>query len=533
MAVEVISTLKQKNGAAFPIVENSDIKGGIRVVADSTAADAISLHLQEVNLAVFRLDTGKLYRITATGTPPTYQEVLSSGIPVFEDDVAADAMPSHLQHVDSLIYRKDTGKFYIITATGTPPSFQELGGASLDGDVVGQMDSNSVIGIRETGVESWNRSRPDGLELFGEGSGFYPPEYLKSLVLKVQFGVSWRTVGEVQAWYDSSDVEVENPYEFTISYSTADRLTDGTSFATVGGIGNSGILICDPSSQSVTSSEITVSGDVSGSITNSTPSLTVDKIKGNTLNINDSISIADGQALVWDNANTRFVNQYVDVTPFDVNTFSITGSTPALETYESYSLREIRGVADSISSVDLTVAHQYDNRPVSASADDGLSHTVTFTTPFTTATFNTVANLYSGDTESGIGVTKSLTYTMTKGPMTRTKTTSVVFGALVFYGVSNASSYDEAFIEGLSGKVLKTSKSGSFSMNPGSGQYAFICMPVAITATDPSFSVGGFSGGFSKVGSPVSVTNQFGIGMNYHVYRSDNTNLGSIVVTTS
>jgi hypothetical protein len=78
---------------------------------------------------------------------------------------------------------------------------------------------------------------------------------------------------------------------------------------------------------------------------------------------------------------------------------------------------------------------------------------------------------------------------------------------------------------------LQNSKTYTFSINAGSGEYVYYAYPSRLgTAT---FTVGGFANGFSTIPSTLSVTNSNGYSENYYIYRSSNANLGSntVVVT--
>lgn len=79
-------------------------------------------------------------------------------------------------------------------------------------------------------------------------------------------------------------------------------------------------------------------------------------------------------------------------------------------------------------------------------------------------------------------------------------------------------------------KALQSNKAKTFDVTTGSGQYIWYAIPSRYGT--PSFNVGGFDGGFSKV-STVSYTNPSGYTENYDVYRSDNANLGKKTVKVS
>lgn len=113
---------------------------------------------------------------------------------------------------------------------------------------------------------------------------------------------------------------------------------------------------------------------------------------------------------------------------------------------------------------------------------------------------------------------------------TATKSVSVTFCNGVYYGAAaEPTTYDSAFVLGLA-KELRANKKPSFTANAGAGQYIYYCLPVSMGAC--TFSVGGFTGGFSLV-KTISFTNASGYTENYYIYRSDNANLGNTSVTVS
>lgn len=115
---------------------------------------------------------------------------------------------------------------------------------------------------------------------------------------------------------------------------------------------------------------------------------------------------------------------------------------------------------------------------------------------------------------------------------TSEKTTSIVFYNGIYYGVaSEPASYDSDFILGFkTNKSLRGSKLPSFTVNAGSGQYIYYCLPKRLGTC--AFSVGGFSGGFSLVAT-ILFTNESNYAEDYYIYKSDTANLGSTNVSVS
>ena len=94
------------------------------------------------------------------------------------------------------------------------------------------------------------------------------------------------------------------------------------------------------------------------------------------------------------------------------------------------------------------------------------------------------------------------------------------------YGVSDSKNYNSDLIKSLS-KALTGSRACSFTVNSGNGQYIYYCIPTRFGT--PSFSVGGFEGGFSLVHT-LDYTNPSGYTESYNIYRSDYSNLGNTTV---
>lgn len=110
-----------------------------------------------------------------------------------------------------------------------------------------------------------------------------------------------------------------------------------------------------------------------------------------------------------------------------------------------------------------------------------------------------------------------------------TKTTAVSFVNGVYYGAAALGAMNSAFILGLT-RTLRSNKLPSFTVNAAAGQYIYYCVPTRYGTC--SFSVGGFTGGFS-LAATTAFTNASGYTEEYYVYKSDNAGLGSTTVTVS
>ena len=113
-----------------------------------------------------------------------------------------------------------------------------------------------------------------------------------------------------------------------------------------------------------------------------------------------------------------------------------------------------------------------------------------------------------------------------------TKTTSITFLNGVYYGIGDdlqIGGITNQFILGLT-KTLQSSKAKTFTVNAGAGKHIYYIIPSRYgTAV---FKVGGFEGGFEKLGT-VNFTNSSSYAENYDVYKSSNAGLGNTTVVVS
>lgn len=112
---------------------------------------------------------------------------------------------------------------------------------------------------------------------------------------------------------------------------------------------------------------------------------------------------------------------------------------------------------------------------------------------------------------------------------TKSKSVSVSFLNGVYYGVSSTEDYDSQFILSLT-KTLSNSRSRTITVKAGAEDYIYYCTPVRLG--DCTFTVGGFTGGFSKV-KTFNFTNAHGYTESYNIWKSDNKGLGETKITIS
>lgn len=111
------------------------------------------------------------------------------------------------------------------------------------------------------------------------------------------------------------------------------------------------------------------------------------------------------------------------------------------------------------------------------------------------------------------------------------KTATLTFTNKVKYGVAAApGTINDTFLNGLSTKTLSTGKISTFSVDAGTNQYIWYALPTSYGTC--TFTVGGFTGGFTKV-AQFNHTNESGATVEYRVYRSDNVNLGVQTINVS
>lgn len=141
-------------------------------------------------------------------------------------------------------------------------------------------------------------------------------------------------------------------------------------------------------------------------------------------------------------------------------------------------------------------------------------------------------------TKTGLSVSANKTWTIIvkdKRPnevvIDKSANTTLTFMNHVYYGAAaDPQSLDSAFVRSLTNSPLSTTRARTFDVNAGTDQRIWYAVPTRLDAC--TFSVGGFTGGFSSR-TIVSVTNGSGHTEDYYVYKSDNKNLGQTRVTVS
>ena len=124
-------------------------------------------------------------------------------------------------------------------------------------------------------------------------------------------------------------------------------------------------------------------------------------------------------------------------------------------------------------------------------------------------------------------INSDATFTLTakdrKGIATSAQT-KIEFAYKVFYGVAETLEEFQSTLGGNTGVIQKDAKT-TFKVSPSETQYIFFAAPQEYEIE--SFSVGGFSGGFTQVAT-VNYNET-----NYNIWQSDNANLGNTTITVA
>lgn len=108
------------------------------------------------------------------------------------------------------------------------------------------------------------------------------------------------------------------------------------------------------------------------------------------------------------------------------------------------------------------------------------------------------------------------------------RTVGITFQPKVYWGKSNKAQLENADILALEGSALASGRGRSFTVNAGAGEKIVYAFPTSFGT--PTFNVGGFDGGFTKV-QTLEFTNASGHKQSYDVWMSVNAGLGSTAVT--
>lgn len=133
---------------------------------------------------------------------------------------------------------------------------------------------------------------------------------------------------------------------------------------------------------------------------------------------------------------------------------------------------------------------------------------------------------------SGQSITENKTWTLKvtdDRDAAAQKSVSIQFLNGIYYGkgtVTDTLGVTNEFVLGLT-KKLQGGRAGTWVVNAGAGEYIYFAQPTSMGT--PTFTVGGFDGGFIKLHT-FEFTNSQGHTESYDVWKSENANLGNTTV---
>ncbi len=130
----------------------------------------------------------------------------------------------------------------------------------------------------------------------------------------------------------------------------------------------------------------------------------------------------------------------------------------------------------------------------------------------------------------GASVTFTLTASEAGGP-SKASSATISWGQKEFWGNAVPGTPNAAFIAALPSSALALSRGRTFTSTAGATERLYFASRSAYGT--PTFTVGGFAGGFHLAASAVAVTNAHGVTENYDLWESDNLNLGTTTVVVS
>lgn len=164
----------------------------------------------------------------------------------------------------------------------------------------------------------------------------------------------------------------------------------------------------------------------------------------------------------------------------------------------------------------------YTATPTSALLEDSENLTPQNVTS-TPLSFSSIYNF----TETSFGDSVDFTLTAVQGFITKSETTSIIWGQKTYWGVDVAGQTGAPFITSLAGQEITVTKQIAFAVNASSTQKVYFACRNGYG--DIVFTVHDVEGGFTKT-QTIPVTNDFGFIENYDLYESDYAGLGAIVV---
>jgi hypothetical protein len=213
---------------------------------------------------------------------------------------------------------------------------------------------------------------------------------------------------------------------------------------------------------------------------------------------------------IWNGTEAQWAAQGTTFS-FSVSAFSDGQNSP-----------QLIGTGEWKAAGDISFTASYANGPATSAyiAKSGWTN-LTLSTPFTAITSAEAVNYPS------VGSSVTFTLNASKGASSDTETQSVAFYNYIYYGVSTATTFDEADVEALATSVISNTKGRTITETAGASDYIVYALPSRLGTV--TFTVGGFEGGFESP-ETVSLTNSAGFTEDYYVYRSTNADLGLTTV---
>lgn len=134
-------------------------------------------------------------------------------------------------------------------------------------------------------------------------------------------------------------------------------------------------------------------------------------------------------------------------------------------------------------------------------------------------------------TKTGNNASVSFTITGSDGISPANRSTTIAWRPRVYWGTGVAGLNTEAAIEALTSSALQASRAGTHAANATGSLRIYWAAPASYGT--PTFTVGGFSGGFSLVSATISVTNVNGVTQLYQLWVSDTPGLGNTTFVVS
>lgn len=152
MPIFLIDTIKPKNNGAFPLVEDSDFKGGFRAVANNTARDAIPTAHRTAGMWVWVDGTSTLYKLGAGLTNGDWTAVTFGGFTAGGDlsGTSSSQTVIGIKNIPIINTPPTNGQTLVYNSAQTRLDWQSGGGGSFTagGDLSGTSTNQTVTAIR-------------------------------------------------------------------------------------------------------------------------------------------------------------------------------------------------------------------------------------------------------------------------------------------------------------------------------------------------------------------------------------------------